>query len=371
LRIGIVSSEFPPGIGGMENYSWFMSQELVRRGHDVHLFLTPRANDLPGAVCHKILSRNTLLDLPRLRSHDMDVWHVMNSGYSPLAVFRKNVVVHVHGNDFLKPWIGIDGPLIWRFRPPLNFLMMLYGFRKSFRILPNSRFTRSLLLKKFGRRVSLESKVEVFNLGISGDYFLPRMNNGHRSGERERIEFVTVSRLINNRKNVDSVILAMDALKREGEFDVHYTVIGDGKDRPRLAELVKRLGLENEVSLAGFIPKEEIRERLGRSDLFILAPLSEPNDVEGFGIVYIEANACGVPALASRNSGAEDAVQEGVSGYFVDSPTADGIKNALHRFLRGEIRFDRVKVMKHAECFQWPRFVDRLEDRIYREIGSR
>jgi phosphatidyl-myo-inositol dimannoside synthase len=369
LRIGIVSPEFPPGIGGMENYSWFMSQELVRRGHEVHLFLTPRANDLPGAVCHKILSGNTLLDLPRLRNHDMDVWHVMNSGYSPLAVLKKNVVVHVHGNDFLKPWIGIDGPLIWRFRPPLNFLMMRYGFRKSFRILSNSRFTRSLLLKKFGRRVSLEPKTDVFNLGISEDYFLPRTNLGRPKGGRT--EFVTVSRLVNNRKNVDSVILAMDALKREGEFDVHYTVIGDGKDRPRLADLVKRLGLENEISLAGFIPKEEVLERLGRSDLFILAPLSEPNDVEGFGIVYIEANACGVPALASKNSGAEDAVREGVSGYFVETPTADGVKNALYRFLRGEIRFDRKKVMEHAEYFRWPRFVDRLEDRIYREIGSR
>lgn len=353
----------------MESYSYCMSQELVRRGYEVHLFLTPQADELQGAVCRKILSRNILIDLPRLRSYDMDVWHVMNSGYSPLAVFKKNVVVHVHGNDFLKPWIGIDGTFIWRFRAPVAYLMMQYGFRKSFRILPNSRFTRSLLFRKFGRFASLESKTDVFNLAIPEDYFFPPPNAGPPPERTDWFEFVTLSRLVNNRKNVDSVIHAMDALKREGEFNVHYTIIGDGKDRPRLADLVRRLGLENEISVTGFIPKEEIRERLFRSDLFILAPLSEPNDVEGFGIVYIEANACGVPALASRNSGAEDAVLDGISGYFVETPSPEGITKALRRFLRGEVRFDREKVMGHAEKFRWPRFVERMEHRVYREIG--
>lgn len=353
----------------MESYSYCMSQELVRRGYEVHLFLTPKAEELPGAVCHKILSKNILVDFPRLRFYDMDVWHVMNSGYSPLACFKKNVVVHVHGNDFLKPWIGIDGPFIWRFRAPVSYLMMEYGFRKSFRILPNSRFTKSLLLKKFRRLQSMEHKLDVFNLGISEDFFSPPAGRGHRTRGEDRYEFITISRLTNKRKNVDSVIHAIDAIKKDGEFKVHYTVIGDGTDHPRLADLVKRFGLENEISVPGFLPMEDARERLFQSDLFIMVPLSGPKDVEGFGIVYIEANASGVPVLASRNSGAEDAVLEGVSGFFVETPTAEGIKNALYRFLRGQVRFDREKVMEHAGNFRWPRFVDRLENHIYREIG--
>lgn len=353
----------------MESYSYCMSQELVRRGYEVHLFLTPKAEELPGAVCHKILSKNILVDFPRLRFYDMDVWHVMNSGYSPLACFKKNVVVHVHGNDFLKPWIGIDGPFIWRFRAPVSYLMMQYGFRKSFRILPNSRFTKSLLLKKFRMLQSMEHKLDVFNLGISEDFFSPPVNRGHRTRGEDRCEFITISRLTNQRKNVDSVIHAIDAIKKDGEFKVHYTVIGDGTDRLRLADLVKRFGLENEISVLGFLPMEDARERLFQSDLFIMAPLSGPKDVEGFGIVYIEANASGVPVLASRNSGAEDAVLEGVSGFFVETPTVEGIINALYRFLRGQVRFDREKVMEHAGNFRWPRFVDRLENHIYREIG--
>lgn len=354
----------------MESYSYCMSQELVRRGYEVHLFLTPKAEELPGAICRKILSRNILVDLPRLRSYDMDVWHVMNSGYSPLAGFKKNVVVHVHGNDFLTPWIGIDGPFIWRFRAPVAYLMMQYGFRKSFRILPNSRFTKSMLIETFSSLESLGHKLEVFNLGISEDFFVPRENREHNSNERDRFHFITISRLTNQRKNVDSVIHAIDAIKKEGIYKVHYTVIGDGRDRTRLADLVKRLGLENEISVLGFLPMEDAREHLFHSDLFIMAPLSGPKDIEGFGIVYVEANASGVPVLASRNSGAEDAVLEGISGYFVETPTVEGIKDALYRFLRGEVCFDREKVMEHAGNFRWPRFVDRLEDRIYREIGG-
>jgi glycosyltransferase involved in cell wall biosynthesis len=340
-----------------------MSQELVRRA--MKSTVPDSQGERPsGAVCH-VLSET--LDLPRLRTHDMDVWHVMNSGYSPLAVFRKNVVVHVHGNDFLKPWIGIDGPLIWRFRAPVNSLTMLYGFRKSFRILSNSRFTRSLLLKKFGRRASLEPKTDVFNLGISEDYFLPRTNLGHPSGKKERIEFVTVSRLVNSRKNVDSVILAMDALKREGEFDVHYTVIATARIVPGWP--TRETAGSKTRSRFGVYPQRGGTERLGRSDLFILAPLSEPNDVEGFGIVYIEANACGVPALASKNSGAEDAVRERRQRIFRETPRPTGSRTPFIDSSQG-IRFDREQVMEHAEYFRWPRFVDRLEDRIYREIGA-
>jgi glycosyltransferase involved in cell wall biosynthesis len=183
------------------------------------------------------------------------------------------------------------------------------------------------------------------------------------------LQLVTVSRLVNKRKNVDSVIEAVaDIIQKDG-YPVTYTVIGDGRGKESLVLLAERLGVSDAVKFTGSIDRESLNAHLLRSDLFILAPRNTERDVEGFGIVYLEANGCGIPVLASRNSGTEDAVQEGVNGFFVEEPTREGIRAALLRFLRKEIVLDRSKVFRHAENFSWTKFVDRLESTVYSEIS--
>lgn len=366
--IGIVSSEFPPQLGGMENYAYFLAKELVHRGHDVHLFVPVGSNEIEGARFHPLLTGNLLVDIWRLRGYRMDVWHVNNAGHSTLAMFKKNVIAHIHGNDFLNPWVGIDGKVIWRLHPYVNKFLMAAGFRKAWKILSNSRYTRSLFLKKFGVEDSLEAKTVVFNVGLPKECYLYRMQEDAAPRTDTLQRFVTVSRLVNKRKNVDSVIEAVaDIIQKDG-YPVTYTVIGDGREKESLVQLAKRLGVSDAVKFTGSIDRESLNAHLLRSDLFILAPRNTETDVEGFGIVYLEANGCGTPVMASRNSGTEDAVQEGVSGFFVEEPTREGIRSALLRFLRKEIVLDRSKVFRHAENFSWTKFVDRLESTIYSEI---
>ena len=368
--IGLVSSEFPPHPGGMENYAYFLAEELVNRGYDVHLFVPPGSDEIAGARSHPLLTRNILVDIWRLRGYQLDVWHVNNSGYSTLAIFKNNVIAHIHGNDFLKPWVGVDGKVIWRLHPYVNKYLMGAGFRKARNILSNSRHTRSLFLKKFGVTDSLEAKTEVFHVGLPKECYLYRLQEEAPLRTDPGLQLVTVSRLVNKRKNVASVIEAVaDIIQKDG-YPVRYTVIGDGREKESLVQLAKRLGVSDVVKFTGSIDRESLNTYLLRSDLFILAPRNTEKDVEGFGIVYLEANGCGIPVLASRNSGTEDAVQEGVSGFFVEEPTREGIRAALLRFLRKEIVLDRSKVFHYAENFSWSKFVDRLENTIYSEISG-
>jgi len=368
--VGLVSSEFPPQLGGMENYAYFLAKELVSRGYEVHLFVPPGSQEIEGAHSHPLLTRNILADIWRLRGYRMDVWHVNNSGHSTLAFFKNNVIAHIHGNDFLNPWVGVDGKVIWRLHPYVNKFLMAAGFRYALNILSNSRYTRSLFLKKFGIENSLETKTEVFHVGLPKECYLYRIEEEAAPRTDPVQRFVTVSRLNNSRKNIDSVIEAVaDILQKDG-YPVTYTVIGDGREKERLVQLAKRLGVADMVEFTGSIDRESLNAHLLRSDLFILAPRNTERDVEGFGIVYLEANGCGIPVLASRNSGTEDAVQEGCSGFFVEEPTREGIRAALLRFLRKEIVFERSKAFRHAENFSWTKFVDRLESTIYSEISG-
>jgi len=82
---------------------------------------------------------------------------------------------------------------------------------------------------------------------------------------------------------------------------------------------------------------------------------------EGFGIVSLEANACGVPVLACRSGGAVEAVEEGVSGLFVERPAPAAIGTAVEQFLTGAVRFAPAACQAFARRFGWGRVVDRVE----------
>lgn len=94
-----------------------------------------------------------------------------------------------------------------------------------------------------------------------------------------------------------------------------------------------------------------------------------PASHEGFGIVYLEAAASGVPSLAARLAGAVEAVADGESGYFVETPNVEAIEAALASFLSGRIRFDVDDCRSFARRFTWARVAD-VAMKSYRQTLS-
>jgi glycosyltransferase involved in cell wall biosynthesis len=177
-------------------------------------------------------------------------------------------------------------------------------------------------------------------------------------GARVRAEparLVTVSRLSEPRKNIDLVLRALGRLKDDQQFS--YRIIGEGSDRSRLAALAEEIGIADRVKFLGRVPEERMIRQLATSDLFVLASSVLPASHEGFGIVYLEANACGTPVLAARVGGAAEAVVEGVSGMLIDSLDIDTLAGALRGFLRGDARFDPARCRAHARRFSWDKVV--------------
>ncbi len=109
-----------------------------------------------------------------------------------------------------------------------------------------------------------------------------------------------------------------------------YLVIGRGDDQPRLAQLTQEVGVRDRVVFAGFVPTSDLVEHYRVADAYIM-----PSQ-EGFGIVYLEAMACGKPVLAGDADGSADPLQDGRLGWRVPHRDPDAVATACIEILKGE-----------------------------------
>ena len=364
MKIGIVSPEFPPEKGGIQTYAFEFTQELARRGHEVTVFTTPHAGgEVAGASfrIEPVLKLRRRFDREILR-HDLDVWHAMNASYAWLALEAARVFVTVHGNDFLWPYHPV-ARLDFRQRLGLPFgsnadhwlggwltwFLVKRALPRAAHIFANSEYTARRLTQT---HPGCAEKTSAAMVGVSADCFA-----GARPPRRDGPpRLITVCRLAEPHKNVDLVLQALARSKDTQPF--HYTIVGDGYLRASYEKLVHDLGLAERVTFTGFLDRAPLNAALRDSDLFILTTSLTPVAYEGFGLVYLEANACGCPVLAARIGGSVEAVDEGVSGMFVDEPTADGIGRALVRFFSGATRFEADACIAFARKFSWDKVVN-------------
>jgi len=369
MRVAVVSPEFPPDIGGIETYALEFVKELARRGHEPTVFTVRHPTGeqaLAGVRIKPVLRLSRAIDRKTFAAHRADVWHALNAGYAWIAEELPNGLVSVHGNDFLQPYLPIAQPdlrrlpLAWRWsgtssrclRPVwmrLSRPMVRRSLARARHIVANSRYTERVLLELIPE---CRGRTSVGFVGVGAHFF----DVAWRPAEDGVARLLTVSRLSEPRKNVDRVLHALARLKDTRRF--RYTIVGDGHDRPRLERLVRELGLEQRVRFTGFVSSAELPELYARSDLMVLASGLAQDSHEGFGIVYLEAAASGVPSLAARIAGAAEAIDEGKSGLYVEEPTVDALAGALDRFLSGQVRFDPVACRNFARRFTWASVVD-------------
>ncbi|NEO45399.1 MAG: glycosyltransferase family 4 protein [Moorea sp. SIO4A3] len=165
-----------------------------------------------------------------------------------------------------------------------------------------------------------------FKIAPKPNYLLRRYNL-----KNEQPVILTVSRLstADGYKGYDTILQALPAIQSQLP-NVHYIIVGKGDDRPRIEKLIAQLNLQDCVTLSGFIPDEEICDHYNLCDVFAM-----PSKGEGFGIVYLEALACGKPTLGGNQDGAIDALNHGELGALVDPDDVNAIANTLIQILQG------------------------------------
>jgi len=113
--------------------------------------------------------------------------------------------------------------------------------------------------------------------------------------------------------------------------DTRYLLVGEGEDRQRIEKIIAEVGVQNAVILAGFVPDKELAGHYNLCDIFAM-----PSRAEGFGIVYLEALACGKPVLAGNKDGSRDALADGELGLLVNPDDTAEVAAEIIRVLRRE-----------------------------------
>ncbi len=144
--------------------------------------------------------------------------------------------------------------------------------------------------------------------------------------------------------------------------DVRFLVAGEGAERERITAAIKRHGLEDRVRLLGAVSDSDVELLYQGSDLFVMPNVRVAGDMEGFGLVLVEAGLCGLPAVAARLEGIADVVTEGENGHLVESRDAGGFTDAIMRYHASpaELREASNRAKRHtAAIFGWDQVTQR------------
>jgi phosphatidylinositol alpha-1,6-mannosyltransferase len=154
---------------------------------------------------------------------------------------------------------------------------------------------------------------------------------------------VTVARLVDY-KGIDTAIQVLALLAAEHPA-VQYAVIGRGPDAARLRALSAELGVSDRVHLLTDVDDDELVAGYSMGDIYVGLTRETPADVEGFGISFVEAAACGLPVIATRSGGIPDAVSDGETGVLLEPGDVSGVVVAIDQLLK---RPDVARRMGHA-----------------------
>jgi phosphatidylinositol alpha-1,6-mannosyltransferase len=140
--------------------------------------------------------------------------------------------------------------------------------------------------------------------------------------------FIAICRLL-EKKGVDHAIRAF-ARVVDRHAHCRFLVVGTGPYEPALRALSVELGLQQTVQFVGQVVEDELVEHYRLGHVFVMPNRELPNgDTEGFGLVFLEANSCGLPVIAGRDGGSTDAVRDGYNGLVVDGNALEAIEAAM------------------------------------------
>jgi phosphatidylinositol alpha-1,6-mannosyltransferase len=209
-------------------------------------------------------------------------------------------------------------------------------------VVANSQNTRSLL-----ERWSVPAeKIRVLHPGADTRRFVPaKRSESIRAtlGWSGRTVILTAGRL-QRRKGQDMLIRSLSAIRRAVP-DVLCSIVGDGDDREYLRELARSEGVDDCVEFRGEPADEELIHCYQQCDLFVLANRRVGEDIEGFGMVLVEAQACGKPVIAGDSGGTRETMSVGETGQIVDCTLPNSLADAIIELLEDA---DRREAMGRA-----------------------
>ena len=287
-------------------------------------------------------------------THRFDTVHAFRSlpeGLVAWAVARltfRPVVIYAHGEE-LTGW-GRGH----------KYQAMRFTLRHADQVIANSEFTRDELIKMDVN----PARITLIYPGVDVERFRPGLPCDDL---KEVIALTSNEKLIlsvgrlSRRKGFDMVIRSLPELISHGIL-VRYAIIGIGEDQAYLANLSRDLGVEGRVHLLGHVSPEDLPRWYNACDVFVMPNREINGDTEGFGMVFLEAAACGKPSIAGAAGGTGSAVIEGVTGQRIDGNSIDEIVSHLSELLSNPELAQVLGAHGHEKALQdhsWQRVAEK------------
>ena len=241
--------------------------------------------------------------------------------FSPVAFW-------IHRLTRIPYWIIVYGTDAWEVRDQGK----IQALHSADKVISIGTYTRDRLIDE--QNISLDKisllpvtfNAKRFKISPKPDYLLQRYGL-----EPKQPILLTVGRLSRSDryKGYDQILHALPEI-RSSIPNIHYILVGKGDDRPRIEQLINQLNLKDCVTLAGFVPDSELCDHYNLCDVFVM-----PSKGEGFGIVYLEALACGKPTLGGNQDGAIDALCQGELGALANPDDVEAIAKTIIQILQG------------------------------------
>lgn len=367
MKIGYFTDNFPPRIGGVATYSfelpYFLKKFHPETEVEVFVFGQDVKRENIGDLKIKQFSKKSVIDLAInifkiIKGGKYDVVHTTT--FFPVGFF-----VVVFAKLFgIKSYLTVYGTEVVTTRGSLTTkIVQNLTLCLVYKILAFSQSTKKLMLK---RHKLAEDKIQVIYPGIS-DLELSDIYDVRAKFKIAEDDFVVlfVGRLV-ERKGALDLIKAVEQLK---DNKVKLILVGGG-DKQELESYVKENNISNQIIFAGAVKREEILNYYKSAQVFSMPSFFDvtKNDVEGLGIVYLEAQINGLPVIGTRSGGIPEAISDGKSGFVVEprdiSALAGKIKllkdnhNLYQNMSQGAINFVKDEfnwqknINQHLEIYQ-------------------
>ncbi|HKH53190.1 MAG TPA: glycosyltransferase family 4 protein [Mycobacterium sp.] len=371
-RVLLVSNDFPPRRGGIQSYLQNLVDHLTAAKTHTLTVYAPNwkgADEFDRDAAYEVVRHPGTLMLPvqsvagRMRAlikrHDADtVWFGAAAPLALMAPLARDagvgrVVASTHGHE-----VG------WSMLPLARTALRRIGTGTDV-VTYISQYTRGRFASAFGADAALEHVPP----GVDTDRFVPdevaraELRARYRLGERPVV--VCLSRLV-PRKGQDMLIRALPSI-RQRVRGAALVIVGGGPYRTTLRRLAHSFGVAEHVVFTEAVPGDELPGHHAMADVFAMPCRTRGGgmDVEGLGIVYLEASAAGVPVVAGRSGGAPETVLDGETGLVVDGWDVGAIASSVSDLLADPDRAARMGATGRrwvVENWQWCTQAQRLAE---------